>query len=179
MRFQVYVCPHTTICVLILLLYTGGCAFRYVCPHMCPHTTIYMSSYYCILVDALPGISVLILLHICVLILLYICVLILLLQYIHICPHTTIYKRMRCELALNDKLDAYYYISRMQLYIWSPHTPIHLQCVLILVCICSWRSRTRKQPILRSPRRRKKRRKKAGRAKASWRKRAYLSMGRR
>jgi hypothetical protein len=67
-------CPHATICVLILL---------YMCPHnttfvssydyMCPHATIcvlilqYVSSYY-----------------ICVLMLLYMC------PHITMCPHTTI-----------------------------------------------------------------------------------------
>ena len=177
MRFQVYVCPHTTIyvssyyyCILvdalsgicvssyvssyhyiyvIILLYTGGCASRY----KCPHTTTYM------------------------------------------CPHTTIYMRPHTTTTIYTYMSSYYYIqagwrsmtssthiilhiTHAAIYLKSSY-PIHLQCVLILVYIRSWRSRTRKPPILRSPRRRKKRRKKAGRAKASWRKRVYLSMGRR
>ena len=66
-----YMCPHTTICVLILHVssYYYMCprekkVRNYVCPHttMCPHTTIYVSSYY----DICPHtiIYVLILLHV-------------------------------------------------------------------------------------------------------------------
>jgi hypothetical protein len=76
---QVYMCPHTTIyiCVLILLYVSSYC---YMCPHttmcllillyMCPHTTICVSSYY----------------HTCVLILLY------------MCPHAAICVGMRSIL---------------------------------------------------------------------------------
>ena len=43
----VYMCPHTTICVLMLLFVSS---YYYICVlirlHMCPHTTIYVSSYY-------------------------------------------------------------------------------------------------------------------------------------
>ncbi len=67
-----YVCPHTTICVLMLLyvcprttVYVSS--YYYICVpiplYMCPHTTIYVSSCY------------------------YMCVL----ELLSMCPHTTVY----------------------------------------------------------------------------------------
>ncbi len=44
----VYMCPHTTICVLVLLHVCPIC-LRYTCAavYMCPHTTICVTSCYC------------------------------------------------------------------------------------------------------------------------------------
>jgi hypothetical protein len=55
-----YLCPHTTICVRILL-------------YMCPHNTMYVSSYY----------------YMCVLILLCVRILLCVLILLYMCPHTT------------------------------------------------------------------------------------------
>jgi hypothetical protein len=65
-----YMCPHTTVCVRILL-------------YVCPHTTIYVSSCYYVCPHA--TLCALILLHVSSYP--YICVLILL----NMCPHTTDY----------------------------------------------------------------------------------------
>jgi hypothetical protein len=40
-----YMCPHTTIYVSSYY-YICVLILLYMCPHMCPHTTIYVSSYY-------------------------------------------------------------------------------------------------------------------------------------
>ncbi len=85
-RHEAYVCPHTAVCILMLLYVSSYCCVcvlillcmrphTAVCVLMCPHTTICVFSYYYI--------GVLILIYMCphtatcVLILLY------------MCPHTT------------------------------------------------------------------------------------------
>jgi hypothetical protein len=103
-------CPHTTICVLILLYVSSYCCYicvlnYYMCPHtaaiyvssyyyMCPHTAaIYVSSYYYIN------------LTMCALILLYICpdnTIYVSSDYFYVsscyymCPHTSIYVSLYC-----------------------------------------------------------------------------------
>jgi hypothetical protein len=96
--------------------------------YMCPHTTIYVSSYcyICVLI-LLYGHTYSsirthmckcgnILLHICVLILLYMCphTTICVLIQLYLCPHTTIY------------LSSYYYIFVLILLYICPHTTIYL-----------------------------------------------------
>jgi hypothetical protein len=113
-------------CVLILLIrasltgplqtpvYTAGMCYLTTCVlillYMCPHTTIYVSSYYSYAHRGQALFKPLYIQHICVILLhvssyYYICVLILL----YMCPHTTIY------------VSSYYYI-----------------CVLILLIRASW-----------------------------------------
>jgi len=107
-----YMCPHTAIYVS---------SYYFMCPqtttyassyYSCPHTTIYLSSYY----------------YICVLILLYVS------SYYYICPHTTIY------------VSSYYFMR--------PHTTI---CVLILLyvstyyCICVIRAKRLGSPMWHPP----------------------------
>jgi hypothetical protein len=114
-----YMCPHTTVYVS---------SYYYMCPHtticflillcMCPHTTVYVSSYY----------------YVCVLILLYmcphttICVLILL----YMCPHTTIY------------VSSYYYMCPHTTGYVSSYIPLYVSSYQIAllgrraqeVCAC-------------------------------------------
>jgi hypothetical protein len=102
---QLYICPHTTIYVSSYCYISVRMLL-----YMCPHTAIYLSACYYICVLTLLYVCPLTNMYvssyccICVLILLYyICVLI----PLYICPHTTIY------------VSSYYYI-----------------CVLILLHMC-------------------------------------------
>ena len=115
-----YVCPHTTINMCPhTAMHLQASSSRASCPetsasyynvssyyHMCPHTTIYVSSYYYICVRILLyGVFILLHVssyyHICVLTLLYIC------PQTTMCPHTT-----TCVLILLSM---------------CPHTTTHVQ----------------------------------------------------
>ena len=128
-------CPHTTICVPILLCMCPRTTIHVssscnICVHcmcvpillyMCPHTTIYVSSY-C---------------NICVLILQYMRPL-----YVSsglcsqsrgilsLCPHTTIY------------VSSYYYICVLMLQYMCPRTTIYVSscCNIWVYCVCVLRS---------------------------------------
>jgi hypothetical protein len=152
-----YVCPHTTTCVLMLL---------YTCPHttiyvfaycrgiceafrdargfwkdvlyVCPHTTVYMSSYYymffLIVLYMCPHTTVYVFSYscICVLVLLYICphTTVYVFSYYCMCPHTTTYVSTYCRVLCEAFRDARALWEGV-LYM-CPHTTVYVS----VLCIC-------------------------------------------
>jgi hypothetical protein len=121
-------CRHTTICVHILRTHTTTGDYETQCRHaleerrilhICPHTTIYVSSYFT---------CVLILLH-CILILLYMCF------HTTMCPHTTkhvsLYYYMCPSMCPHTTMHYYY---RALWDVSSYYYMCVLVCVLILLC---------------------------------------------
>jgi hypothetical protein len=123
---ELYMCPHTTKCVLILLYVSS---YYYICVlillHMCPHRLqgqrvreLYVSSYYYMCPHTTT-----------------ICVLILL----HMCPHTTTYVSSYyyiCVLiGFKDSVSENYTFVLILLYVSS----YYYICVLILLHMCPHR----------------------------------------
>jgi hypothetical protein len=118
-----YVSSYYYICVLILHVSLYYCIVVLVLPHMCPHTTTYVSSCYYYICPHTA--YILILLRMC-LHTTILCVVILLCM----CPHTTI-----CVLILS--------ICSRTIIIHASHTTVHVSsyyytCVLILLHVSSY-----------------------------------------
>jgi hypothetical protein len=133
-----YMCPHTTICVLILLYVSS---YYYMCPHtMCPHTTICVSSYYYMCLHT----------NLCASSYCYVCVLIPVAALLQLCcSWGSLYDRCICVVILcflipvaallqlccsSVAAEAPFMIGVYASYM-CPHTAI---CVLILLYVSSY-----------------------------------------
>jgi hypothetical protein len=108
-----YMCPHTTICFLILLHVSS---YYY----MCPHATIYVSSYYVSLCY-----------HICVLILLYVSSYYYIRVFIllNMCAHNTIYRVEHLECG--SELQAALTRAMLRVLLWRENKPFWREKLLL------------------------------------------------